>query len=47
MPLRHDPVAFGKYCPEHERLDQAPRILAFGHVKVAPNPAAADRTSSS
>ena len=47
MPLRHDPVAFRKRCPDQERLDQAPRIAAFGHVKVEPNPAAADRTSSS
>ena len=44
---RHDPVAFRNRCPDQQRLDQAPRIAAFGHVKVAPNPAAADRTSSS
>lgn len=44
MPLRHDPVAIRKRCPDQERLDQAQRIAAFGHVKVEPNPAA-DRTS--
>ena len=47
MPPRHDPVAYRKRRPDQQRLDQAPRIAAFGHVKVAPNPAAADRTSSS
>lgn len=47
MPLRHDPVAFRKRCSDQKRLDQAPRIAAFGHVKVEPNPDAADRTSSS
>ena len=38
--------AFQICCPDQERLDQAPRIAAFGHEKVAPNLAATDRTSS-
>ena len=47
MPLRHDPVTFRERGPDKEGFDQSPRIAASGHVKVAPNPAAADRTSSS
>ena len=46
MPLRHDPVAFRKRCPDQQQLEEAPRIAAFGHVQVAPNPAAADRIRS-
>ncbi len=38
MPLRHDLEVFRKRCPDQERLDQAPRITAFGHVNVEPNP---------